>query len=190
MSLPESHGVTHAGVSTALRNAADDASEGLQAPWPDLARQTIASNSTDLRDQLDQAVRQSDPGTWRKPLWWRVAGALQLLAALAVVAGMVWLGALFVVAWFQIPEPPTYEVRGFSLPPLLVFGGLLVGLVLTMIVRVLASVGSNRRAKAARTRMITGIEAVAESHVIGPLAAELSVVGDLRRLLDVAGSET
>ncbi len=188
ISLPESNSITDAGVTSALRDAAEAATRELDAPWPDLARQRVAANDAALRDELDQAVRQSDPGKWRRPIWWKVFGTLQLVAAAAVVAGLLWLAVLFGIAWFRLPDPPTLEFRGFELPPLLVFGGLLVGLVLTVIVRILASIGSRRRAQSARKRMLAGVETVAEEQVMEPLADELSVIGSLREHLDVAAS--
>lgn len=186
ISLPESNSITDAGVTSALRHAAEAATRDLDDPWPELARQRVAANDAELRDELDQAVREADPGKWRTPIWWKVFGALQLVAAVAVVAGLVWLAVLFGIAWFRLPDPPTWEFRGFELPPLLVFGGLIVGLVLTMVVRLLAAVGSKRRAQAARKRMLSGVERVADTQVMEPLADELGVIGTLREHLDIA----
>ena len=171
-----------AAVTAALRDAADSASAGLSSPWPQLARDRIARNDGELRDELDQAVRKSDPGSWRKPLWWTAMGALQAVAALAVVVGVIWLGVLFAFSYFRLPEPPTPSIDRFEVPPVLVFGGLVLGLAFTLIVRLASAVGSKRRGRAARKRMITGVDEVADRRVVEPLAQELAVSGELRDL--------
>ena len=79
-----------------------------------------------------------------RPRWWRVAGAVQWLLAAALVVGLLWLLAIFVVAWFNLPDLPTADVGELPLPTVLAIGGALLGLLLAAIAR--WATGSGRAA--------------------------------------------
>ena len=82
----------------------------------------------ELADALDQAVIKT-PLRARDPLWWTVVGISQTVLALLAVAGLLWLVALGVVGWLQLPEIGTPRVGPLPLPTLLLGGGLLLGLI-------------------------------------------------------------
>ena len=86
----------------ASRQVATRSSAGLPERWADAIRVAAAPPGADLTDSLDRAVATVDLA-YRRPLWWAVAGALQLLLAVAAVLGLLWLGVLGVVAWLQLP---------------------------------------------------------------------------------------
>ncbi len=78
---------------------------------------------------------------------------VQLILALAMVAGLVWLGAIFLVAWFQLPDLPTPEYRDIPIPTALALGGAVFGLLLGVIARLFAKIGAKRRARRVRGRL-------------------------------------
>jgi GTP-binding protein EngB required for normal cell division len=186
-SLPRPAGVQTAAVTAALRDACDATTENLEHPWPHIARTAVGDHEAQLRDELDLAVREADPGAWRDPLWWKLVGSLQLVAAAAAVIGLLWLLALFGFTYLRLPEPPTPEVSGFPVPTLALIGGVAVGLLLALLARPIAAVGAKRRSRAARQRMLSGVETVIEARVVTPLEHELATLEELRKHVAVAG---
>jgi xanthosine utilization system XapX-like protein len=108
---------------------------------------------------------------------------LQSLFTVALVAGLAWLGVLFALGWFRIPEPPIPKVGAFPLPTLLALAGGLAGFLLSILVRKAASVGGRRRTVAARSQLGAVVGKVVDGHVIEPVNAELSALTDLSGLV-------
>lgn len=94
-----------------------------------------------------------------------------------LLAGLLWLAGLAVLAYAQLPVPASPEVEGFPIPTLMVVGGLLSGVFLALVARLLALVGANRAARRAARRLGAEIELVANEAVVGPVRTQ-------RRLLD------
>jgi hypothetical protein len=102
-------------------------------------------------------------------------------------AGLVWLAALAVLGYFQLGEVvPTPEVEGIALPTALALGGLLAGLLLALLARLVNAVGARRRARRARSALNERVAGVAQELVIAPLEAELAAHEALRRALEAA----
>ncbi|CAA9283233.1 MAG: putative ATP-binding membrane protein, partial [uncultured Corynebacteriales bacterium] len=177
--LPGPSAVQRARVDTALRTLTDRATEGLPEPWPRVVRQAATESTAELPDLLDRAVAGTDLGVDRRPRWWLPVGFLQAVLAVAAIAGLVWLAALFALEWFRLPEPPTADVGVLPLPTLLLVGGLLAGLLLALLARRLAAIGGRRRARTARRRVRARVEEVAETRVLAPVEEELAVHGRL-----------
>jgi hypothetical protein len=171
-------------VDTALRTLTDRSTEGLPDPWPQVVRRAATGATADLPDLLDRAVAGTDLGPGRRPRWWLPVGFLQVVLAVAAVAGLVWLLGLFVLAWLQLPDPPTADVGRVPLPTLLLVGGALAGLLLALLARRLAAVGGRRRGRAARRRIRRRVEELAETRVLAPVEEELAVHA---RLCDAVG---
>jgi hypothetical protein len=141
----------------------------------------------ELADALDQAI----VGTslrMRAPLWWRVFGALQLVLAVAAVAGLLWLVVLSVLGWFQLPQPDTPKWGPLPVPFLLLVGGLVLGILLALLARVLARTGARRRGAKVRRRLLESIGAVARERIVGPVRAVLDRHRVTRAALDRAAA--
>jgi hypothetical protein len=165
--------VQRAQVSSAARRLADGAAEGLPQPWPRLVREAATAGDADVADRLDRAVAGADLAVSR-PWWWRAAGLLQTLFALAVAAGVVWLVALGLLAWLQVDDVvPTPELRGVPVPTLLLLGGAAAGLVLAFLARLVNGAGANRRARKAGRSLRAQVETVAAELVVDPVEREL-----------------
>jgi GTPase Era involved in 16S rRNA processing len=178
-SLAGPSGVQRARVDSALRELSDQASVGLADPWPDVVRAATTRRRSELPDLLDRAVAGAELEIGRRPRWWRVVGVLQFLLALVVLVGLLWLGALFVVAWLQLPRPPTPEIGVVPLPTVLLLGGIFAGLLVALLSRWMAGVGARRSAARARRRLEERVRAVAGEAVIGPVQQELSAHTEL-----------
>jgi GTP-binding protein EngB required for normal cell division len=185
-SLPEPTPVQRARVGTAVRRLAESAVAGMPRGWADSVRKVAPSGgdqAADLADALDQAVTSTDLGVGVVPRWWRAVGALQWLLAAAVVVGLGWLLLLAGFAYFRLPEPPTPEVGDWPVPTMLALGGGLVGLLVALLSRWVATVGARRRHRRAEARLREGVAAVAERYLLTPIEAELERYAQARAAL-------
>jgi hypothetical protein len=179
-SLPATGALERSRVELALRRLADDAAAGLPDPWPDAVRDAARSRGSDLADALDRAIATTDLGVAAKPWWWRAVGGLQALLAVTMVAGALWLAALYALTVLRLPEPEPPAVGLLPLPTALLIGGLLAGLLLALVARGLATVGARRRRKRAEARLREAVAQVADALVLTPVRAELAAYAALR----------
>ncbi len=171
-----------------IRKAADSASSGLPDPWPHLVRQAGIPDEDVLFDRLDlvvaDAVRDVQP---RKPLWWKLVGSVQLLLALAAIVGAVWLLGLAGAAYLQLPALPTPTIRRIPVPTGLLIGGAILGWLLAMLSRVLASIGARRTGHAVRKDVAQAVRQVSSELILAPIETELAQRSQLIGLLERAG---
>lgn len=165
-------------LGEALRDVTRDATSNLpEAPRASISAR-IDTAATTLPDALDVAAAQTDLSL-EPPTWWKVVGTIQVMATLAMAAGLVWLLALFLLGWFRIPEPPLPTIRDIPLPTLLALGGGLIGFLLAVLGRRIASIGAKRRAHAARESLAGEVGQVIDDLVIKPVNIELAALGSL-----------
>ena len=180
--LPRPSSIATATASNAVRRVVDDASAGLPAMWRRQLATAANERRADLDDALDRAVGATDLPT-RPPRWWRVVGLVQWLLAAALAVGLIWLTAMFVVAWLNLPDLPTAEVGALPVPTVLAVGGAGLGLVVAALARWANGVGARRRASTARRRLVAATTDVGRELVIAPIDAELATMLRLRRLV-------
>ena len=174
------------GAMAELRVAGRDLVDGTTTGFPPSWRDTISGVVTpaidDLSDPLDAAM--SNVALPVAPArWWTIAGAMQRLLTLAMVIGMLWLGVLFVLSWFRVPDPPTPKIGAFPLPTLLAIGGALLGLLVATVGRRVASVGARRRQGKARETINNEVGRVVDAAVIGPTNSSLARLRNLSVLV-------
>lgn len=179
-SLPSASASSRAAVAGAARDYVSVATAPLPDPWGERTRNATVERARGLSDELDVAIAGTAIEATRRPVWQRVVGILQWLLIAAVVVGAVWLLALFVLSYLQMPDPPSVEVRGFPLPTVLLLGGAAAGLLLALLSRGLANLGAARRASRARSRLRTSIETVAREHLTAPVDAEIAALHTIR----------
>jgi len=180
-SMPPPSAVATAGVSSAIRHLADDASAGLPEPWRHRLATVAGAGRSDLDDALDRSVGTARLPTDR-PRWWTAIGWLQRVLAVVLVVGLVWLAAIFVVAWLNLPDLPTPDVGAFPLPTVLAIGGALAGLLLAAIARWATAAGARRRSAVTRRRLTDATTAVGRELVVAPVEAELRTLTHLHDL--------
>jgi hypothetical protein len=155
-------------------------------PWPNVVRSAVIAREEEITDRLDRVAAGADLHT-RPPRWWRLAGAVQKVFSLAVLAGALWLLALLALAWLQLDDVvATPEIRGVSVPTLLLLGGLAAGLVLAFLVRLVNGASARRRARAADRSLRARVNAAADVLVLNPVEAELEAHRRLCALLAAA----
>jgi hypothetical protein len=142
--------------------------------------------SAGLADQLDQAVTRAPLVPPRDPRWWSVFGLLQWVLFAIAVAGGLWLLALAGLAYLQLHAAQAPNVEGFPVPTLMLIVGLLGGVVLAAIGRILARSSAKRAARAARAALRAEVAIVADQQIGAPVAAELATVERFRAALNTA----
>ena len=154
----------------------------LPDPWRHRLATVATSRRGDLDDALDRAV-----GTARLPTdaprWWHIAGLVQWLFAAALAVGLLWLLAIFVVAWLNLPDLPSVNLGGLPLPTVLAIGGAALGVLVATLARWATSVGARRRASIAHRRLVAATSEVGRELVIAPLDAELATMARLHELV-------
>ena len=173
-SLPQTGQIERARVDTEVRALADDVSAGLAKPWVDAVRRASMSRLPDLGDRLDGALASTDLGVERIPVWAGAVRLVQWLLITAALLGAAWLGALAVMGYLQVPQPATPRVWELPLPSLLLLGGVVVGVLLGLVCKLLVSLTARRRARAADRRLRAAVVAVSHELVVAPVEAELA----------------
>ncbi|HEX8303729.1 MAG TPA: hypothetical protein VF612_02550, partial [Jatrophihabitans sp.] len=171
-SRPAATGAQRAQVSNAVRELVSDRTRGLAPAWQASATAVLEARQNDLPGQLDQAVRAAKLSHTDRPAWWTAVRGLQFLWLLAAVAGLVWLAVLAVFAYLQLPGPSLHVGRAPA-PTLLLIGGLLFGLLTSLLARPFVATGAARRRARARRSLDAGVREVARENVLAPLATEL-----------------
>ena len=184
-SLPNRGSIAEARLRTGLRALSTELSDGLPQPWQQSIHQAVHSSAPTLPDSLDRAVVTANLRTEGQPLWWQVLRVLQWLLVAAVVVGIGWLSVDVALTYFQLPRLPRVLVGDipFPLPTLLVGGGLLLGLVLSLISRVFVGLGARSRARRARSILTRRVVEEGQREVIQPASAELVKLTEARRLV-------
>jgi hypothetical protein len=78
---------------------------------------------------------------------------------------------LVVLGFFQLDDVvPLPRVEGLPLPTLLLVGGLLAGALLAVVARPIVGLRARRRGRAADRRLRIAVDAVAEEHLLAPMA--------------------
>jgi len=189
-SLPEPSPAQRAQVAAASRRVAGSAAAELPPRWADAVRAAAAPASDDLADALDQAV-QSVPLEQRAPHWYSVVALVQLVLALAVVVGALWLVALGVLGWLQLPQPgvPRWGAEPFDVPvpTVLLVVGVIAGLLLSALSAPLVRRGARRRRRRAEARLREAIGAVARERLLDAVGAVLARHRRTREALQAAG---
>lgn len=185
-SIPPPSPASRAAVALATRQVIDTAGRGLPQPWAQALEKAASPVGENLTDALDRAV-VGTPLRTRNPLWWRIVGYLQMLLALAAVAGIVWYAGIWLLRWFQVPEtsPPLLWDR-VPVPLIFLVGGIGLGMLLAALSRALARVGARRRAVGVERRLRAAIAAVADAEILRPVAAVLQRHRATREALDAA----
>lgn len=171
--VPQIGPVQRSRVDNAVRQLADDTSAGLTEAWALGITEVTVDRLPELDDRLDRELAEVDLGG-RLPFGVHLARVVQWLLLLAAVGGGVWwaLDAAGVVG-------AAPQVAGYALPPVLLVGGVVLGLVLAVALLGLGAAVARRRAEAADRDLRAVVHRALTEVVLDPLQAELE---DYRRL--------
>ncbi|QOT16651.1 GTPase [Paenarthrobacter sp. YJN-5] len=185
-SLPPAGAPERARTDAAVRNFADDVSEGAPGPWRAAIRSAAREGREQLPDALDQAIATTDLKASTRPLWWGIFNALQWLAFLLALGGLGWLGVLAVLGYFQMPVPEVPRTEGWPWPTLMVAGGVVLGLVLAVAGRVLGGWAARIRARGVARRLNSAVAEVAGQRIVEPVKAGIGKLKSFNAALKAA----
>jgi GTP-binding protein EngB required for normal cell division len=185
-SVPAPTQVQRARVDAEVRAVADDVSTPLARPWAEAVRRASVARLPDLNDRLDSALTSTELDTEGMPAWAGLVRALQWLLLLVAVAGLVWSAVLVADPWLGVSRPDTPDLAGFPVPLVLLLGGIVLGLLLALLCRLLVSATARSRARKADRRLRAAIASVAEELVVTPVRAELAAHDTVDKGLDRA----
>jgi GTP-binding protein EngB required for normal cell division len=185
-SLPGPTPVATARVESSARALAAAATDGLPEPWPRHARAAALTAVDDVDDALDRAVAGAEIPL-RRPRWWGVADGVQRLAAAVALAGLAWLLVLVGLAFLRLDDVvPLPDVEGVPVPTALLVGGIALGLLVSLVARIVNRASARRRARSAERILRRRVGDVADADVVAPVQAELDAHDALCRALAVA----
>ena len=153
-------------------------------PWADAVRRASTSRVGDLADRLDAEIAATDLGVAKIPVW---AGAVRLLQWALILAALVGGGwSLALVASGGLGDDSVPAYGGVDLPILLLVGGVVAGIVLALVCRVLVDLTARRRAAAADRKLRAAVHEVSQDLVVSPVEHELDAFRVVRTGLDAA----
>lgn len=172
-SAPEADKVQRAQAELAIRDAAEKAAVGLERPWRDAVRDATNPSDGDIVDELDAAIAATSVDVGQSSRWWVVVQALQILGVIALIGGLAWwaLQGIAKLASFDLPD--LGQVAGIPTAAAVAAGGLILGIALSVLSRIGARAGGQRRARQADRQLREAIDKVANQRVIEPIQAEL-----------------
>jgi GTP-binding protein EngB required for normal cell division len=185
-SLPEATVAQRAAVAMATRGVADRVSDGLPEPWPEAVAAASRSRLHDVPDALDVAVAKADLGVTTTPFWWRAVGFAQWLGALAALAGLTWLVVRYALLFLGLPDLRGPDVGRVPLPTIMLAGGLLFGVLTSIVVRPIVKAAARRARLRVERRLRTAIAEVASTYIVAPVREVLRCYADARRALESA----
>ncbi|MFJ5958533.1 GTPase [Paenarthrobacter sp. NPDC092416] len=173
-SLPPAGAPERARTDAAVRDFADAASDGAPGPWRAAIRGVAREGREQLPDALDQAIAGTDLKASKRPAWWLLFNIVQWLALLLAAGGLGWLGFLAVLGYLQMPVPDVPRTEGWPLPTLMVAGGVVLGIALAIVGRVMGGWAARLRAAGAAKRLKAAVSLVAEQRIVEPVDVEIT----------------
>ena len=183
-SIPQATPVQRAKVDTEVRALADDVSSGMTRPWAEAMRRASTSRLEEISDRLDAEIAGTDLGVARIPVWASAVRALQWLLIIAALVGGGWTLALAASGGMGDDDVPSFG--GVDLPIMLLIGGVVVGILLALLCRVLVNLTARSRAAAADRKLRDAVRAVSSELVVAPVEQELDAFRTVRTGLDAA----
>ncbi len=185
---PGRTGAAEPRADLALRDYAEAIAGDSDRPWPSAVRTAAFSERDELLDDLRRSVGRETVKAGAKPRWWTLVAWLQRVLAITAVVGLVWLVVVAILGgFFQFDTgpllPPTPEAEWMPLPSALLIGGAVLGLLLSLLMRIPLSVGAARRGRTARKAIEKQVDEHAQSRVVAPVlivAADRDAIAGLR----------
>lgn len=178
-------------VDLAIRDYADELTVSMQAPWPSRVRERAMFGRERVIEDLRSAVGRAATQAGEKPRWWSLIAWLQRLFAVLAVVGVIWLITVAILGGFFHFDtdpllPVTPRAEWIPIPTTLALGGIIIGAVLALIVKLPLAVGANRRARQAKKDIEDRLSAVADEQVVEPVAELMETLDRLRELAATA----
>ena len=187
---PGRHSAAEPRADLALRDYAEDVAGDAEAPWPGALRSAVSQHRGALLDDLRRSVGREALAAGARSRWWSAVAWLQRVFAGAAVVGLGWLIVVAVLGgFFKLATdpllPPTPGADWIPLPSALLLGGVLLGLLFGLLMRVPLAVASRRRGRRAQKAIEHQVRGHATTRVIEPV---MQVVRDREALEELCRS--
>jgi type VI protein secretion system component VasK len=106
---------------------------------------------------------------------------VQWLLLAATLAGLAWLGAVWLLGYLRLPPLPMSHWGALPVPTWLAVGGVVAGWLVAGLAALVARLAGRRRARGARRRLMAAVGRVAHERVLAPVADELAALDVCRR---------
>nr|WP_308434554.1 GTPase [Streptomyces melanogenes] len=162
---PEEEVTARQRVEQAVRLVAEEAANGLPAPWAQAVREAAVRGAEGLPQALDElAVRaELERGTSPRPAWWPAAVLVQAAMTLVQIVGGLWLVGQIV----GVLQP------GLLVPALVMLAGIVGGPLVEWACGVAARGPGRRYGQEAERRLREAAAGCGRAKVLDPVAAEL-----------------
>jgi energy-coupling factor transporter ATP-binding protein EcfA2 len=179
-SVPQATPVQRARVDAAVRELAEDVAGDLARPWAASVRRASVSNLDDFSDRLDRTLATTDLDAEKIPGWAGAVRFVQWVLIIIALTGGVWLAALAVMKYLDMPSPSTPTLLGLAVPLWMLVAGASLGVLLAFVCRLLVASTAKTRARTADRRLRDAISGVSDELVIAPIKAELAAYSTVR----------
>lgn len=148
----------------------------------------VAGAATDAAPWLLRAVRRHDPEP-DPPWWWTAVSWLHGGLELSVVTGLLWLTAATLTERLRLPELPVPELApGWSLPGVLVLGGIILRLLTGLAARGAVRVGARRHRRRLARALSADVGAEVRARLLAPIEVDRQRGQALREALAAPGA--
>jgi hypothetical protein len=177
--------VQKARLEQGLRTFSDQVGAGLPEGWRRAIAAAAGSNSKTLGSQLSDIATQqiaSAPNAG----WWNLFRILKFVFLAAAVAGILWLLSGPILGLAGYDPLPTVHWLGIPAPVWLLVGGLVCGIGLGLLGRLLVVPGARSKGKAASRKVLGQVEAAVQAQVVAPVEAEAKRLADAQKAIKQA----
>lgn len=184
LDAPQIATLDRSAVDTSVRGLVDEVADGVGPAWAGDLRASAAQRLGALGDALSRDLGRIDLAD-RLPFWVTGIRLLHWLLLLATVGGLGW----WVAALVQGTTDDLPAVVGAPLPAVVAVGGLVLGLVLALVGRVLVGGLARSRADAADENLRGVVHGLLDTEVVAPVSREVASYAAFRRGIATARGE-
>lgn len=188
-SRPELSVAENAAVDQAVVKYLNTATEDLSPRWYQSLKDGIHEQKTELANEIDIAIASCTLGVEKKSWWWPVTKFVQWLGVVVALAGALWLGGIAVAAYFQFNLPETPRVEGFAIPTLMVFVGVLLGIVLGIFGSFINKMVARLKRRKALKNLQNSVGGVVRRFIVDPTAHHLEQYNSYAALITNAAKK-
>lgn len=188
-SRPDLSVAENASVDQAVVKYLNTATEDLSPRWSQSLKDGIHEQKTELANEIDIAIASCTLGVEKKSWWWPVTKFVQWLGVVVALAGALWLGGIALAAYFQFNLPETPRVEGFAIPTLMVFVGVLLGIVLGIFGSFINKMVARLKRRKALKNLQNSVGGVVRRFIVDPTAHHLEQYNSYAALITNAAKK-
>lgn len=188
-SRPELSIAETAAIEHGINQYVAEASADLPESWREPLREKVHTNTAVLDDGIDAAIAGTPLGVERSSWWWPVVKVIQWVALVAALGGALWLAGYPVAGYFQFELPEAPRVEGIAVPTLLVFIGILLGIVFGLACSFVNRIVAKVKRRKALKNIERSVSQLVRQAVIEPVDQHLDTYNSYSALITSAAKK-